>query len=78
MDEKSAERFRASIRIRFVLLGSDQRSKSLFNERINIMKTFHGFTHGVGIGGWMTNYKRLAVIEKSKRMGSPPVTWNIS
>ena len=32
------------------------------------MKTFEGFTHGVGIGGWMTNYKRLKVIEVSKRM----------
>ncbi len=36
------------------------------------MKTFEGFAHGVGIGGWMTNYKRLAVIEKSKRMWISP------
>lgn len=36
------------------------------------MKTFTGFTHGVGIGGWLTNYKRLAIIEKSKRMVISP------
>ncbi len=36
------------------------------------MKRFEGFTHGVGIGGWMTNYKRLAVIEKSRRMWISP------
>lgn len=24
--------------------------------------TFDGFTHGIGIGGWLTNYKRLAFI----------------
>lgn len=32
------------------------------------MKPFTGFTHGIGIGGWMTNYKRLAVIAKDQRM----------
>lgn len=32
------------------------------------MKRFIGFEHGMGIGGWLTNYKRFNVIPLDKRM----------
>lgn len=32
------------------------------------MKKFTGFEHGMGIGGWLTNYKRFHVIPESRRM----------
>ena len=35
------------------------------------MKAFTGFTHGMGIGGWLTNYKRFNVLPKEWRM---PIT----
>ncbi len=31
------------------------------------MATFHGFEHGMGIGGWLTNYKRFNVIPVERR-----------
>ena len=30
------------------------------------MSNFTGFEKGIGIGGWLTNYKRFAVIPKDK------------
>ena len=36
------------------------------------MKKFTGFEHGIGMGGWLTNYKRLQVVEPSKRMWITP------
>ncbi len=32
------------------------------------MKTFTGFTHGMGIGGWLTNYKRFNVLPMDRRL----------
>lgn len=32
------------------------------------MKTFSGFEHGMGIGGWLTNYKRFNVLPEELRM----------
>lgn len=32
------------------------------------MKRFIGFEHGMGIGGWLTNYKRFNVIPQNMRM----------
>ena len=32
------------------------------------MKRFIGFEHGMGIGGWLTNYKRFNVIPEDKRL----------
>ena len=32
------------------------------------MKKFTGFEHGMGIGGWLTNYKRFNVIPEGKRL----------
>ena len=31
------------------------------------MKKFEGFEHGMGIGGWLTNYKRFNVLPEDKR-----------
>ena len=31
------------------------------------MKTLNGYTRGMGIGGWLTNYKRLALIPPERR-----------
>ncbi len=32
------------------------------------MKKFTGFEHGMGIGGWLTNYKRFNVLPEDKRL----------
>lgn len=32
------------------------------------MKKFTGFLHGMGIGGWLTNYKRFNILPDDKRM----------
>ena len=32
------------------------------------MKSLKGFEHGMGIGGWLTNYKRFNVLPSDKRM----------
>ena len=32
------------------------------------MKMFTGFEHGMGIGGWLTNYKRFNVLPQDKRL----------
>lgn len=32
------------------------------------MKKFIGFEHGMGIGGWLTNYKRFNVLPQDRRM----------
>jgi len=32
------------------------------------MKRFTGFEHGMGIGGWLTNYKRFNVLPNDRRM----------
>ena len=32
------------------------------------MKKFTGFEHGMGIGGWLTNYKRFNVLPTERRM----------
>ena len=32
------------------------------------MKRFEGFEHGMGIGGWLTNYKRFHVIPEQRRL----------
>ncbi len=32
------------------------------------MKRFIGFEHGMGIGGWLTNYKRFNVLPQDKRL----------
>ncbi len=32
------------------------------------MKEFKGFLHGMGIGGWLTNYKRFNVLPKDRRL----------
>lgn len=32
------------------------------------MKRFVGFEHGMGIGGWLTNYKRFNVLPEERRM----------
>lgn len=32
------------------------------------MKEFKGFTHGMGIGGWLTNYKRFNVLPIERRL----------
>ncbi len=32
------------------------------------MKQFTGFEHGMGIGGWLTNYKRFNVLPNERRM----------
>ena len=32
------------------------------------MKRFKGFEHGMGIGGWLTNYKRFHVIPEQRRL----------
>ena len=34
--------------------------------------TFSGFTHGMGIGGWLTNYKRFNVLPQEWRMALSP------
>jgi hypothetical protein len=31
------------------------------------MKEFSGFTRGIGLGGWLTNYKRMILIRKDLR-----------
>ena len=31
------------------------------------MKRFIGFEHGMGIGGWLTNYKRFNVLPEERR-----------
>jgi len=36
------------------------------------MKTFTGFTHGMGIGGWLTNYKRFNVLPEAWRLPLSP------
>ncbi len=28
---------------------------------------FEGYTHGMGLGGWLTNYKRMSQIPKELR-----------
>ncbi len=33
-----------------------------------MMKKFIGFEHGMGIGGWLTNYKRFNVLEENRRL----------
>ena len=37
-------------------------------ERIKNMKRFVGFEHGMGIGGWLTNYKRFNVLPVDRRL----------
>ena len=32
------------------------------------MKKFTGFEHGMGIGGWLTNYKRFNVLPQDRRL----------
>ena len=32
------------------------------------MKKFIGFEHGMGIGGWLTNYKRFNVLPEERRL----------
>ena len=32
------------------------------------MKRFTGFEHGMGIGGWLTNYKRFNVLPNDRRL----------
>ena len=32
------------------------------------MKKFTGFEHGMGIGGWLTNYKRFNVLPRNRRL----------
>lgn len=32
------------------------------------MKKLNGYMRGIGIGGWLTNYKRMAQIPKDKQM----------
>ncbi len=32
------------------------------------MKRFIGFEHGMGVGGWLTNYKRFNVLPENKRL----------
>ena len=32
------------------------------------MKKFIGFEHGMGIGGWLTNYKRFNVLPQDRRL----------
>lgn len=32
------------------------------------MRTFNGYTRGMGLGGWLTNYKRVALLPPDKRM----------
>ena len=32
------------------------------------MKRFEGFEHGMGIGGWLTNYKRFNVLPEDRRL----------
>ena len=32
------------------------------------MKQFTGFEHGMGIGGWLTNYKRFNVLPEDRRL----------
>ena len=32
------------------------------------MKKWTGFEHGMGIGGWLTNYKRFNVLPEDKRL----------
>ena len=32
------------------------------------MKQWPGFEHGMGIGGWLTNYKRLQSLPEERRM----------
>ena len=32
------------------------------------MKRFIGFEHGMGIGGWLTNYKRFNVLPLDRRL----------
>ena len=32
------------------------------------MKKFTGFEHGMGIGGWLTNYKRFNVLPLDRRL----------
>ena len=41
------------------------------NGRYIIMKKFTGFEHGMGIGGWLTNYKRFNVLPDHWRL---PIT----
>jgi len=33
------------------------------------MKRFIGFEHGMGIGGWLTNYKRFHVLPRRGSRG---------
>ena len=32
------------------------------------MKKIPGLSHGMGIGGWLTNYKRFNVLPRDKRL----------
>ena len=32
------------------------------------MKKFTGFEHGMGIGGWLTNYKRFNCLPMERRL----------
>ena len=32
------------------------------------MKRFVGFEHGMGLGGWLTNYKRFYVLPSDKQL----------
>lgn len=41
-------------------------------EKENAMRKFTGFEHGIGMGGWLTNYKRLQVVDPRKRMWITP------
>ncbi|MBQ8641964.1 MAG: cellulase family glycosylhydrolase [Clostridia bacterium] len=36
------------------------------------MKKFTGFEHGIGMGGWLTNYKRFAVMDPARRKWISP------
>ena len=32
------------------------------------MRTFTGYTRGIGIGGWLTNFKRIAFLPEERRL----------
>ena len=32
------------------------------------MKQFTGFEHGMGVGGWLTIYKRFNVLQQDRRL----------
>ena len=40
----------------------------VFAPMSGVAKEWSGFAHGMGIGGWLTNYKRFNVLPEERRL----------